>query len=92
MTSSWGGNNLNSSFVNDFKSDTGIDIAIKQNNNRFHDRYIIIDYGMDNELIYHCGASSKDAGKRITTIIKIEEKNLYKSLIEEILNNPDLKV
>ena len=33
-----------------------------------------------------------DAGKRITTIIKIKEKNLYKSLIEEILDNADLNV
>ena len=38
------------------------------------------------------GGSSKDAGKRITTITKIEEKELYKSLIDEILNNDELNI
>ena len=85
-------NNLNSSFINDFKNDTGFNLTIKKNNNRFHDRYIVIDYNTKSELIYHCGASSKDAGKRITTITKIEEKELYKSLIDEILNNDDLNI
>ena len=85
-----GKNNLNKNFINDFKTDTGFDLTIKKNNNRFHDRYIIIDYNEKLESIYHCGASSKDAGKRITTITKIEEKELYKSLISDILNNDDL--
>lgn len=85
-------NSLNSNFINDFKTDTGFNLTIKKNNNRFHDRYIVIDYNTKSELIYHCGASSKDAGKRITTITKIEEKELYKSLIDEILNNDDLNI
>ena len=49
-------------------------------------------YGTDNEIIYHCGASSKDAGKKITTISKIEEKELYKTLIDEMLKNEDLDI
>ena len=85
-----GKNNLNSNFINDFKSDTNINLTIKKNDNRFHDRYIVIDYGTKSESIYHCGASSKDAGKKITTITKIEEIGLYKALINEILNNDDL--
>ena len=83
-------NNLNNNFINDFISDTGFNIQLKKNNNKFHDRYIIIDFDTENEIIFHCGASSKDAGKRITTITKIEEKNLYKELVKEILNNGDL--
>ena len=90
FTDNLGKNNLNKNFINDFKTDTGFDLTIKKNNNRFHDRYIIIDYNEKLESIYHCGASSKDAGKRITTITKIEEKELYKSLISDILNNDDL--
>ena len=90
FTDNKGKNNLNSNFINDFKNDTGFNISIKKNNNRFHDRYIILDFDTKSELIYHCGASSKDAGKRITTITKIEESNLYKSLIDEILNNSNL--
>ena len=83
-------NNLNNNYINDFISDTGINIDIKRNNNRFHDRYIIIDFNTENETIYHCGASSKDAGNKITTITKIEEKLAYKNLIEEILENKQL--
>ena len=83
-----GQNNLNKNFVKDFISDTGFNIKFKKNNNRFHDRYIIIDYDTDNEKIYHCGASSKDAGKRITTITQIEEKETYKEVILNILLNP----
>ena len=67
-----------------------INIKLIKNNNRFHDRYIIIDFNTNNEQIYHCGASSKDAGKRITTIIKIEEKEIYKTLINEMLLNEEL--
>ena len=92
FTDNKGKNSLNSNFINDFKTDTGFNLTIKKNNNRFHDRYIVIDYNTKSELIYHCGASSKDAGKRITTITKIEEKELYKSLIAEILNNDDLNI
>ena len=85
-----GKNNLNNNFINDFKNDTNINIVLKKNNNRFHDRYIIIDFNTNNEMIYHSGASIKDAGKRITTINKIEEKEVYKNLINDILNNKDL--
>ena len=78
-------NNLNENFINDFINDTGINIKLKKNNDKFHDRYIIVDYNTENECIYHSGASSKDAGKRITTILKIEENNLYRNIILEIL-------
>ncbi len=83
-------NNLNHNFINDFINDTGFNIQFKKNNNRFHDRYIIIDFDTENEIIFHCGASSKDAGKRITTITKIEEQYIYKELVKDILNNENL--
>ncbi|MBE6143603.1 MAG: ORF6N domain-containing protein [Erysipelotrichaceae bacterium] len=83
-------NKLNSSFIDDFIKDTGVSITLRKNNNRFHDRYIIIDFNKLTEKIYHCGASSKDAGKRITTITKIEENIIYNKLINEIINNEKL--
>ena len=83
-------NNLNSNFINDFINDTGFNIQFKKNNNRFHDRYIIIDFDTENEIIFHCGASSKDAGKRITTITKIEEQQIYKELVKDIINNENI--
>ena len=85
-------NNLNENFINDFINDTGINIKLKKNNDKFHDRYIIVDFNTENECIYHSGASSKDAGKRITTILKIEENNLYRNIVLEILNNEELIV
>ena len=92
FTDNKGKNNLNSTFISDFKNDSGLKISIKKNNNRFHDRYIVLDYNTKDEAIYHCGASSKDAGMRITTISRIEEKELYKSLIDEIQNNELLQI
>ena len=78
-------NNITSNYINDFIKDTGINITFKRNNNRFHDRYIIIDYDTNNESIYHCGASSKDSGKKINTIMKIEDIKAYCNLLESKL-------
>jgi len=64
--------------------DSGLDITIKQNG-RVHDRYIIIDYNTKDEKIYHCGASSKDAGNKVTTIMKIEKPQSYHTFIDEII-------
>lgn len=40
--------------------------------------------------IYHCGASSKDAGKKITSITKIDDRLIYHSMIDELLCNTQL--
>lgn len=39
--------------------------------NKFHDRFILID----NSLLYHCGASLKDFGKKCFAINKISDSN-----------------
>ena len=44
----------------------------------------------DNERIFLCGASSKDSGKRITSINKIKDKKIYKEMIENLLKNKTL--
>ena len=67
-----------------------IAISFKRTNGIFHDRYIIIDFGTENETIYHCGASSKDAGKRISTISTLSENEIYKPLIENLLKNQEV--
>lgn len=85
-------NNLNNNFINDFKSDTCFNIELKKNNNKFHDRYIIIDFNTDNYTIYHCGASSKDSGNKTNTIMKIDDKDPYISLMKQILKNEILKI
>ena len=78
-------NGISESILEDFIKDTGFDISIKPTNNLFHDRYIVIDYKTDNEVIYHSGASSKDAGDKVTTIDEMEKPYLYHPLIDELL-------
>ena len=57
---------------------------------RTHDRYIILDNGTAEMKVYHCGASSKDAGKRITTISKLSEVTEYQGMIASLLSNNKL--
>jgi hypothetical protein len=49
--------------------------------NNFHDRFLILD----KELVYHIGASIKDAGKKSFGITRIEDKDLINSLLSKIL-------
>ena len=48
----------------------------------FHDRFIIID----NQVLYHCGSSFKDLGKKCFAINKVEDINILNNLIKEIYN------
>ncbi len=56
----------------------------------YHDRYIILDYGTDDEKIYLCGSSSKDAGGRITSILEDPDRMKYDSMIKDLLKNNQL--
>ena len=78
-------NKVTDDFINDFIEETGLSLAIKKNNGVFHDRYIVVDYGFENEKIYLCGASSKDAGKKVSAIVVIESMEVYRPLIEKIV-------
>ncbi len=49
-------------------------------NDKFHDRFIIID----RKVIYHCGSSFKDLGKKCFAINKMEDTDILKSIINEI--------
>ncbi len=57
---------------------------------RTHDRYIILDNETEDMKVYHCGASSKDAGKRITTIARLMDTDAYREAICTLLTNPPL--
>ena len=81
---------LNKSFIDDFVKDTNMNISFKITDNKIHDRFIILDFEKDDEIIYLCGSSSKDSGSRITTITKIETTNLYSDFIRKILQNEEL--
>lgn len=69
----------------DFNKEYNRNIKIYKNDNIFHDRYIITDYTYPNETIYHSGSSSKDAGNKASTIVKIDEMRAYRPLINDLL-------
>lgn len=52
-------------------------------NNDFHDRFIIID----KKILYHCGASLKDLGKKCFAISKVSNKKW----LQDLLNNLDIQ-
>ena len=86
-------NGLHKVEFDDFcKEYSGLKIDIKKANNIFHDRYIILDYNTPDEKIYHCGSSSKDGGRKITTITKIDDTSLYKPLLAQLQNNQTLQL
>ena len=81
-------NCLVSKEVIDFNNEYPL-LRIKPNKGKCHDRYIIIDYKTKNEKIYHCGASSKDAGNKLCTISRINDNKLMHPAIESLLRNED---
>ena len=56
----------------------------------FHDRFIVLDYGTEDERVFLYGASSKDAGARITSIVEDFGIQKYNSIIQTLLTNPPL--
>ncbi len=65
-------------------------ITFIQSAKRAHDRYIVLDEGTKDMIVYHCGASSKDAGNKITTITRLTDIEDYKNTIHTLLGNPPL--
>lgn len=73
-------NKLVEDYIKDFEKDTKNKIELRPNNGKFHDRYIVLDLGTNNEMIFHCGSSSKDSGNKITAINRIENISIYKGI------------
>ena len=78
---------LTSAVVNDF-SNQYPSLRIKSNPD-CHDRLIVIDYGLPTEQAYHCGASSKDAGKKLCAINKIENTVMIHPVVDKLLLEAD---
>ena len=51
---------------------------------KVHDRFIVLDYGLKNEKVYHCGPSAKDAGNKIAVVSKIKNR-LAAAALDEII-------
>lgn len=84
---------LRQSEYDDFlKEYPGRSVSFITSENKAHDRYIVLDFGTRSAKVYHCGASSKDAGKKITTITEIKGIVEYKDAIAKLLENPVLNL
>lgn len=81
---------LTNSLVKDFQNEYPT-IRIKPNPD-CHDRLIVLDYGEETERVYHCGTSSKDAGKKLCAINQITETAIIHPVIDRLLSLPDKKI
>ena len=85
------GNRLHSIEYKDFCSEyPAINVTLKKTGGIYHDRFIVLDYDTADERIFLCGASSKDAGARVTSIVEDFGIGKYKALIDVLLKNPKL--
>ncbi|MGN8774383.1 ORF6N domain-containing protein [Candidatus Weimeria sp. HCP3S3_B5] len=78
---------LTSSDVTDFQAQYP-SLIIKPNPD-CHDRFIVLDYGLKTEKVFHCGASSKDAGRKVCAINTIENTAMLHPVIDALLLLPD---
>lgn len=77
----------------DFKKEyPNVKINFRKTKGIYHDRYIILDYKLKTERIYHCGTSSQTVGKRINTITQINDRKVYYKMINVLLSNPKLEL
>ncbi len=74
---------LTASVVSDFMQEYPT-LRIKPNPD-CHDRLIVLDYGLPTEQAFHCGASSKDAGKKLCAINTIAETTMIHSVMDKLL-------
>ena len=81
---------LTKSLVTDFQNEYP-SLQIKPNPD-CHDRLIVLDYGEETELVYHCGASSKDAGKKLCAINQITETVIIHPVIDRLLLLTDKQI
>ena len=81
---------LTNAVVNDFINQYPT-LRIKPNPD-CHDRWIILDYELPTEAVYHCGASSKDAGKKLCAINKMDSVQMIHPVIDALLLLPDKQI
>lgn len=75
----------NIEFTNFCKEYPSVKISMKKTGGIFHDRFIVLDYGTADERVFLCGASSKDAGARITSIVEDYGVSKYAPVIAMLL-------
>ena len=70
------------------KTRPDVSLDVRKPNRKLHDRYVFLDYGTRSEKLFLCGASSKDGGNKITTIMQIECPEMYHPIVEELKKVP----
>lgn len=78
---------LTNAVVTDFENQYP-PLRIKPNPD-WHDRLIVLDYKLPTEKVFHCGASSKDAGKKLCAINEIVKRDMVHANIDSLLLTPD---
>ena len=87
LSDQYGRERLTENILDDFrKIRTDLQISLHPANHTFHDRYIFVDYGLPYEKLFLSGASPKDSGKRVSTLVQIEKPELYHNDIKEMLD------
>lgn len=80
----WGNEKITPAIKADYeKARPDVSLKIDRPNRKFHDRYTFLDYGLPNEKLFHCGASSKDGGNKITTIMQVECPEVYHPIMDK---------
>ncbi|MEG0744320.1 MAG: ORF6N domain-containing protein [Erysipelotrichaceae bacterium] len=64
-------------------------LKLKRSNNKCHDRFIILDYKESTEKVYHCGASSKDAGNKVCCINQLNSSEIIHKIVDDSLTHDD---
>ncbi len=83
-----GSGKLHNVEYNDFiREYPGLRITMQHTGGVIHDRFIVLDYGTKDERVFLCGASSKDSGSRITTIVEDFGIQKYDPIIKKMLTN-----
>ena len=86
-----GNNKLHNIEYTDFRKEyPTVKLSMKKTGGIFHDRFIVLDYGTADERVFLCGASSKDAGARITSIVEDYGIAKYNAVIVGLLKNSPL--
>ncbi len=83
-----GGSRMTDDMLADYRAARpDVSIDKKPAMHKFHDRYILVDFKTKSEKLYHCGASSKDAGNKITTIVRLDDIDAYRNMFEELTHS-----
>ena len=90
------GHYLHQSDYDDFRQEfPELEIDFVTTDGKIHDRFIMLDSGLESERIYQCGASSKDAGRKLMLIHEIEDgfvKDAMRGVVERMMGNKKLQL